>query len=83
VVLRRPEDKGGKWLLQEACSLLTKRTKDFYLLRRLLDAGYAGNVRLVQEAKVFWFFFSKKTCFLPFAAKPTAACASFSSRPRV
>jgi hypothetical protein len=48
----------------ESSSFLQKRTK------KLLSIWCSrwGN-RRVEFAKVFWFFFAKKNCFLPYAAE--------------
>ena len=45
-----------------------KKQKTFMPLSRVSPAAYA------QEIKVFWFFFSKKNCFLPRRGQRPAAC---------
>jgi hypothetical protein len=52
---RRCTDKGKK----ERPSFLEKRSKKLLFL----ETGARTTSR--QDAKVFWFFFSKKNCFLP------------------
>jgi hypothetical protein len=45
---------------EESSSFLKKRTKKLLFLRRLKRTF----THLGQDIKVFWFFFSKKNCFL-------------------
>jgi feruloyl esterase len=50
---------------RQKCSFLKKRTKRLLILRKRRDPGLGRIAASCGEAKVFWFFFSKKNVFLP------------------
>jgi hypothetical protein len=51
---------------QGRTSFLKKRSKKLLPIASTIRAKMANRV-LPREVKVFWFFFSKKNCFLPYA----------------
>jgi hypothetical protein len=54
----------------------TKKARKYSFLKRrnkkLLLASRNGS----DGTKVFWFFFSKKNCLLPWARRPSPACCA-------
>jgi hypothetical protein len=59
----------------KACSFLKKRTKRLLILRQRTDPGHGRRGGSGGKVKVFWFFFSKKNCFLNTPAAEAAAGA--------
>jgi len=64
--MRRWQSKEESSFLKKKAEPALREAKDFYFLRQRNDTGHGLDRGSGGEVKVFWFFFSKKNCFLAF-----------------